>query len=129
MHKNIFVDLNIVVDILLERRGFEASRDVIRLGANGCVLHMSGHTVTTLAYLLERASLSRPQIHQCLIWTLRTFRITPTTHELLAQALVSPIQDYEDAVVEAAAIDCRAAAIISRNIKDFTASSVPAYTP
>jgi hypothetical protein len=43
--------------------------------------------------------------------------------------LKSRITDYEDAVIEQAAVICNAPIIITRNIKDFKASIIQVLTP
>lgn len=130
MPKNITVDLNVVLDVLLERPGYAAARDVLLLGENGSHrLHLSSHAVPTFAYLLEHAKVPHRTIHEQLDWVLHMFQISPVHADLLAEALKSPLRDYEDAVVEVTATECHAEAIITRNIKDFKGSRVPACTP
>lgn len=48
---------------------------------------------------------------------------------ILKEALISPIQDFEDAVIEVSAIKEQVDYILSRNISDFKLSRIPAYTP
>lgn len=130
MPKNILLDLNVLIDVFLERTGYEASRDVIRLGELGKVrLHMSAHAITTFAYLLENAKVPQPKIQQHVSWILQTFRIVSVDDTLLKAALQSHIKDYEDAVVEQAAVSCGASAVITRNTKDFKVSRIHAVTP
>lgn len=130
MRKNIFVDLNVIMDVLLQRGDTESARDVLRLGESDThLLHLSAHSVTTFAYLLEREKIPHHEQVRQLHWLLHTFQIAATDDTLLVRALSSDIRDYEDAVVEAAASRCRADAIITGNIKGFVHSSVPAFTP
>lgn len=130
MPKSIFIELNIIVDVLLERKGFEASLAVIELGERkGYQLSVSAHMVTTLAYLLEAAQLPRVAVAEYVAWLLDTFQIIPTGETLFRAALSSRLTDYEDAVVEQAALKADAAIIITRNIRDFRHSVVPAQTP
>lgn len=130
MPKNIFVDLNVVLDVFLARQGFEASKNVIKLGEQSEYrLWISGHCVTTLAYLLERAKLSRPKILQHITWLLDTFSVVSLDEQLLRAATLSLVTDYEDAVIEQAAIKANAKVIITGNIRDFRHSAVQAQTP
>ncbi len=130
MPKNILIDLNVVLDVLLERKGFEASRAVIKLGEYGSHrLYTSAHIVTTFAYLLENAKVPKAQILHHIDWLLQKFAVVPVDDALLKAALKSRINDYEDAVIERAARVCDADAIITRKIRDFKASSIPALTP
>jgi predicted nucleic-acid-binding protein len=129
MPKNILIDLNIILDVLLQRNGFEASRETLRLGETGdSKLHISAHSVTTLAYLLERAKVPRSEISRHIDWTLHAFQVVPVNANLLQKALNSRIVDYEDAVIEKAALACDATHVITRNIKDFRLSGVEALT-
>jgi predicted nucleic acid-binding protein len=130
MPENILVDLNVILDVLLERRGFEASRDVIQLAEKDRLqICISAHMVTTFAYLLEEAKVPKQEILHYIDWLLRTFRVVSTDEDLLRTALKSSIRDYEDAVVERAAVVCQASVIVTRNVRDFKASVVPALLP
>ncbi|HEY1835411.1 MAG TPA: PIN domain-containing protein [Candidatus Saccharimonadales bacterium] len=130
MPKNLLIDLNVVIDVFLERAGYEASRDVIALGQHDDYrLFLSAHAVTTFAYLLESAKVPKTQISRHIDWLLQTFRIVPVDGALLRTALASQVRDYEDAVVEGAAITCNGSTIVTRNLKDFKASVVLAAKP
>lgn len=130
MPKNILVDLNVILDVLLERTGHQASQSVLELQqTSGHSLFISGHTVTTFAYLLEYSKVPKTEIRRHINWLLQTFSVVSTNAEILKEAVQSPITDYEDAVIEQAALACQASLIITRNIKDFQLSIIPASTP
>ncbi len=130
MQKNILIDINVIIDVLLERRGFESSRDVLELSELGSHrLYISAHMVTTFAYILEEAKVPRPEIRRHIEWLLRMFVVVPVDKALLEAALKSRVTDYEDAVVEQAAVMCNASAIVTRNIKDFKTSTAQVLTP
>jgi predicted nucleic acid-binding protein len=130
MPKNILVDLNVILDVLLERRGHQASQIILELQqTTSHIIFISGHMVTTLAYLLEHAKVPQAEIRRQIDWLLQTFSVIPTSDEILKQAIESQITDYEDAVIEQAALACKASLIVTRNIKDFKQSVVSATTP
>jgi predicted nucleic acid-binding protein len=130
MPQNIAIDLNIIMDVLLERSGFLASQRILQLAESGGYdLYISAHIVTTFAYLLEAAKVPRPEIARQLDWLLQTFQTVPATSSVLKAAQKSKITDFEDAVIEQAALAANASVIITRNVKDFTASAVVALTP
>lgn len=130
MPKNIFVDLNVIIDVFLERDGFGASRDILQLGEqSACQLYISAHAVTTFVYLLEDAQVPRPKILEHIGWLLGTFSVVATGKQLLEVALKSHVSDYEDAVVEQAAAAAAAKVIVTNNVRDFKFSTVPAQTP
>jgi predicted nucleic-acid-binding protein len=127
MHKNILVDLNVILDVLLERRGYQSSQAVLE--SSLYKIFISAHIVTTFAYLLENAKVPREEIKRNIDWLLNTFIVVATTDEILGKALKSDIADFEDAVIEQAALNCEAEAIITRNVKDFAKSTIHAVTP
>jgi predicted nucleic-acid-binding protein len=130
MPKNILIDLNVILDLLLDRNGSDASRTVLELSEDDSNhLYISSHIVTTFAYLLEKSNVPISQIHHHINWLIETFTVVPVDSTLLKNALKSRITDYEDAVIEQAGIVCGATTIITRNVKDFKASSLPALKP
>lgn len=130
MPKNILIDLNIILDVFLERKGFEASSDVVQLSENGSYnLYISAHIVSTLAYLLENAKVPRSQIIKHIDWMLQVFAVVPVNGPLLSLALKSNVHDFEDAIIEQAAHVSGSSLIITRNLKDFKTSTVKAVAP
>ncbi len=130
MPKSIFVDLNIVLDVVLQRSGWEVAEQVITQPLDSPLrMYMSAHCVTTFAYVLESAKVPHLQRQRQIDWLLHTFTIIPVGSELLLAAVTSKLTDYEDAVVEQAAFACNASVIITRNLKDFKLSLVPASLP
>ena len=130
MPTSILIDLNVIIDVFLERKGFEASSNVIQLGELGNhTLYISAHMVTTFAYLLENAKVPHQQIRRHIDWVLNVFTVIPVDEALLSRALKSNIRDYEDAVIEQAAHMSGLTVIITRNVKDFKSSIIKALTP
>jgi predicted nucleic-acid-binding protein len=130
MPTNILIDLNIILDVFLERNGFEASSNVIQLGeAQDHNLYISAHIVSTFAYLLENAKVPRRKILKHIDWILQTFTVVPVDSQLLSSALKSNIANFEDALIEQAAQVSASSVIITRNIKIFKASTVKAVSP
>ncbi len=130
MPKNILIDLNVILDLLLDRKGSDASKTVLELSEQDSHhLYISAHIVTTFSYLLEESNVPISVIQNHINWLIETFTVVPVDSTLLKHALKSRIIDYGDAVIEQAAIACGATAIITRNVKDFKASSLPALKP
>lgn len=130
MPKNILIDLNVILDLLLDRKGSHASMAVLELCEHeDNNLYISSHIVTTFAYLLEEAKVPVSQINLNINWLLNTFKVVPVDNTMLKNALNSRVADYEDAVIEQAALICGATTIITRNVKDFKDSAVQAFKP
>lgn len=129
MQRSILVDLNVILDVLLERPGYKASQKILEEGTNRYTIFISEHIVTTFAYLLKHANVPHKEIKRNISWLLNTFSVVTTSNDILKNALKSSMADYEDVVIKQAAVYCKASAIVTRNIKDFTHSAVPAFTP
>ena len=55
--------------------------------------------------------------------------IAPITKLTAHQARALDFTDFEDAMQAAAAVECQAHLIVTRNLRDFTHSPIPACTP
>ena len=86
------------------------------------------HTVSNVYYLVTRErgdEFSR----QFIVDLLDYVQIAETTTEHLRYALELDMRDFEDAMQVAAARACGARHIVTRNIRDFASSPIPAITP
>lgn len=84
--------------------------------------------IATLAYLIERqqnAAAARAVITDLLMWA----QVVSTSHSDALTALQLNMPDFEDAMQASAAMACGANYIITRNVRDFKTSPVPALTP
>ena len=126
----MFIDTNVVLDVLLARRPFveSASRVFALVEQSRIEASLCATTVTTVDYLLTQ-SLSRDEGRQALRGLLDLFEIAPVNRSVIEKALQSKIEDFEDAVLEQAGRLTGAEAIITRNTKDFRKSSIKALDP
>ena len=60
---------------------------------------------------------------------LRYFEVVPAGRDAMLRARTLGWDDFEDAVVAAAAESAGCDALVTRNVKDFRDSPVPALTP
>lgn len=126
----ILLDINVLLDVLQRREPhFRASGLVIERVLQG---HIPGalpaHAVTTLHYLLGKYQNSK-KADEVIAWLLKYFVIAPVDQKHLNEALQLRWPDFEDAVVATCAHSLNCKAIITRNVKDFNQSTVPALTP
>jgi predicted nucleic acid-binding protein len=126
----ILVDLNVVLDVLQARQphyghSAELLDRVIKRRVSACV---SAHAVTTVHYLVQRYQ-NKVTANDTVDLLLRYFTVIATGREQLLRARSLQFSDFEDAVVAAAAESARCLFIVSRNVKDFKDSPVPAITP
>ena len=126
----MLIDTNILLDVLLKRYPhFENSLKIWRLCedklADG---YVSAISIPNIIYIL-RKELS-PEMTAKVYGTLSfLFRITELNASDLAQAARMQWKDYEDAVQSATAERLRCDAIITRNVRDYQGSRVPALFP
>jgi predicted nucleic acid-binding protein len=126
----ILLDLNIVIDVMLRREPhLAASERLINRIANGqLAAAVSADSVTTLYYLVEKhrdADIAR----QAVDWILRYLAIAPVGDKEIRQAQALGWNDFEDAVIAAAAESAGCTAIVTRNARDFIRSPVPTMAP
>ena len=126
----ILIDTNIIVDVLADREGFAepASRlfKLCEIGRiQGCIYALS---IANIAYIL-RKELDRGQIAEVIAKLDSIFTIADMKAEDLKKAAVLPMDDYEDALQSVCASRLKADYIVTRNLKDFKNSKVPAVAP
>jgi len=126
-----FVDVNVIIDLFLKREPFveHAIQVFEAVEVKNWQLYTSDNAVTTAYFYLkqEKGALSAKE-------TIATFLsdvdIIPVTKEMLVNATISKIKDYEDAVqFQCAASITGINGIITRNKKDFKASTIPVFSP
>ncbi len=126
----VLVDTNVILDVLLDRKPFsnEASHVLALVEASEIEGFLCATTVTTIDYLLSKA-LSAKKSREILYKLLSIFEIAPVNRPVLEQALLSKISDFEDAVLEQAAMLVHADVITTRNVRDFKNSKITVFDP
>lgn len=126
----VLVDLNVLLDVLQRREPhYAASADVLSRVARGEIQGaVPGHAVTTIYYLVTRFA-GRASAERAIDWLLRDLQVVAEDRELFLRARSLEMNDFEDAVVAAAAEKIRCDWIVSRNVDDFAKAPVPAVTP
>ena len=128
--KKALIDLNIILDFL-NKRNFhqEAARLINMCAENVLTGYICAHEVTTLSYFLFKEQKDKNKVVTTISTLFDIFQIIPIDETILKASLLSPITDYEDAVIEVSAVKFNIDYILSRNISDFKLSRIPTYTP
>lgn len=124
----LLLDINVLLDVPLQRPGAAASARLLAMCGRQHEGWLAWHSVATLAYLIERqqsAIACRDFIRGLLGWA----DVAQTGRSDALAALDLPMVDLEDALQVAAAMACGAQFIVTRNERDFKASPVPALNP
>ena len=129
----VLVDSNVIIDFLAERNGFyEAARRLLVFSELGDYeLWMSSTQITDVHYILSNGGRRSELVaaRSALQGIRRFIHVCSPGEREVDLALDSTWEDFEDALVYQAAVSIGARAIITRNEKDFSLSSIPALSP
>lgn len=125
----LLLDTNIVLDVLMDRVPFaDCGVELFSKVEDGTITgYLSGTTVTTVFYLAAK-TLGTPRARQETGKLLELFDVAPVNGRILKAALAHGFDDFEDAVIHEAACHVGADAIVTRNQRDFSKSSLPVYS-
>ncbi|MEX1245482.1 MAG: PIN domain-containing protein [Thermoanaerobaculia bacterium] len=130
MKRRFLLDLNVVLDVLLERKPHADAAALLWAGIEQGLAEglLSAHAVTTVHYLAGRARGSR-FARQAVEDLLTVFRVASVDEKVLRHALALPIRDFEDAVCAACAAMRECDAIVTRDPRGFRGSAVAVIDP
>ena len=128
--KKVLIDLNIILDFLNKRNFHQEAAQLLNRCVEGKLSgYICAHEVTTLTYFLFKEQKDKNKVAAIISSLLDIFHVIPIDETILKNSLLSPITDYEDAVIEVSAVAFDIDYILSRNISDFKQSRIPTYTP
>lgn len=120
----ILIDTDVLLDVALAREPHvAASAEVLRWAESQRTAAVSWHSLPNCAYLLKGGG--RPFLERLL----RIVQVAPVGTPEACRALQLPMTDVEDAFQAASALAWQADFIITRNIRHYGNSPVPALTP
>ena len=128
--RRVLFDSDVLLDVLAQRQPFvyasvQALDTVTQEQVEG---YISGHAITNIFYILRR-QIGNEATRELLSRLLERIQVASITDGVIHSALQSPVKDFEDAVTSEAALKMGLDVIITRNIKDFVKSPVPAMLP
>jgi predicted nucleic acid-binding protein len=127
--KRVFIDANIVIDLLTERYPwFPKVLRIVNMGDSGEIeLFCSSLSLGTASYLMETRKMSPTEIFEGI--SLLCQMCTPTTVDetVVRNALNSNFNDFEDALQYYSALTVNADCIVTRNKKDFAVAEIPIF--
>lgn len=129
--KKVFVDTNIIIDLIADRPPF--SKFAIEIFKNAeekkIKLFTSSHSIATTHYLLKKY-VEEKELREILYNLLDFIQIIAVDTDIIKKSLKSRHKDFEDAIQINCAysvekMDC----IVTRNIKDFRGSEISVLAP
>lgn len=130
MKDKVFLDTNVVVDLLGEREPYyDAAAKIATLADNGRIeVFVSALTYSTVYYLLSRFE-KKTQVKE----KIRKFKLIAQTSDLndniIDKGLSSNFNDFEDALQYYCALKMDCKIMITRSGKNFKESEIPVLSP
>ena len=127
--KRLFLDTNIVIDLLEKRQPFCEDAALIFTEAyyKRVQLYISPMTYATVSYLLSKHNKAE-DVRKLLANIRQLTRVSPADERVVDDAIASRFADFEDALQYYSALKAKADFIITRNGKDFVISTIPVMT-
>jgi predicted nucleic acid-binding protein len=128
----ILLDTDVLIDVALDRRPHaEASGDLLGfLEERRRMASVAWHTLSNFYYLVSPTR-GREDARQFLVDLTRFVLVAPTDVKAFHDAVLlpSPLPDFEDVLLVAAARACGASYIVTRNVERLAESPIPVRTP
>ena len=129
--KKLFLDTNIIVDLIADRKPFSkyAIQIFQKAELKEIELFTSSHSIATTHYLLKKY-LGEKELREVLFDLIDYFPVIAVDEAILKKGLRSNHRDFEDSIQILCAssiekMDC----IVTRNTKDFKTSEIPVFNP
>ena len=126
----MLLDTDVLIDVALDRRPHSGPSsellDRVERGARRAFV--AWHTLSNFHYLVRPAR-GDAGTRDFIAELIRFVAVAPADSAALGYALSLPMADFEDAMQVAAARACGARHIVTRNVRDFARSPIPATTP
>ena len=126
----MLLDTDVLIDVALDRHPHAdpAAELLDRIERGPTQAFIAWHTVSNFYYLVApaRGGLSARDF---IVELTRFVGVAETSTEAVRFAAALPMSDFEDALQVAAARACGAEHIVTRNVKDYARSPIPAITP
>ena len=126
----VLFDTNVILDAMLVRNPFVfQATQLIDDVENGLLNGFLCATTLTTIYYVAQKDFGRTKAVDEIQKLLSLFQITDVNRKVLELALETKFADYEDGVIHASALCSGMDAIVTRNLKDFTQSTIRVYSP
>lgn len=127
----VLIDTNVLLDFLMGRKPFfDVADQIIKLCVDRKMEgYMAAHSVLNIYYVL-RKSMSDVERREVLKFLCQIVKIEGVDSVKIYSAIDNKeFSDFEDCLQEECALSVSADYIVTRNIKDFTNSKIPAVLP
>jgi predicted nucleic acid-binding protein len=129
--RKVFLDTNILVDLIADRKPFSKYAIEIFDAAESKTIELftSSHSIATTYYLLKKYHDDKT-LRTIVLGLFDYVTVIPVDASILTKGLRSKHKDFEDSIqIHCAMTIENISCIVTRNIKDFKASEVTVFAP
>lgn len=128
--KKIFLDTNVILDLLLDREPFsdDIAEIIEKSAQNSIELCVSSVTITDTNYIVEKYE-GVKSARQKTKKILELVKVESVLESTVRKASASKFKDFEDAVQNFCAIESKHNLIVTRDVKGFRNSKLSVMTP
>ena len=129
--RNLFLDTNILVDLVCHREPFvQEAKRIFALAYTGRInIGICALSYVNTIYIAKKYGYKTDEIIDSLKKIASFTTITSLDESIVKKAMDSDWNDFEDSVQYNSSLSFSADYIITRNPKDFVHSTIPVYTP
>ena len=126
----ILLDTDVLIDVALDRQPHSdpASELLDRIEQGAEAAYIAWHSASNLYYIAAPA-LGGVSARDFIAELTRFVAVATTDTDGIRYAAQLPMPDFEDALQVAAALACGARHIVTRNVRDYERSPIPAVDP
>lgn len=127
----LLIDTNIILDFLQKREPYyEDASAIFQLSVDNEVIEcVTASSITDIYYLVNKEFKDVKKTKERIQDLLELITILDVTNKDIHDAIRSEWKDFEDSLQYIVALHNSVDAIITRNTKDFSESSIPIYSP
>lgn len=127
----LLIDTNIILDFLQKREPYyEDASAIFQLSVDNEVIEcVTASSITDIYYLVNKEFKDVKKTKERIQDLLELITILDVTNKDIQDAIRSEWKDFEDSLQYIVALHNSVDAIITRNTKDFSKSSIPIYSP
>ncbi len=126
----MLLDTDVLIDVALDRlpHSGPSSELLDRVERSARRAFVAWHTLSNFYYLVS-SQRGDADTRDFIAELVRFVAVAPADATAVRYAVSLPMADFEDAMQVAAARACGARHIVTRNVRDFARSPIPALTP
>ena len=125
----IFIDNDVILDVLLERKDFEYSRELLSYVEQKMVKAYTPSIIFTNTFYIISKLRNKKKAWNALKKIRLLFSVSKVNEVIIDLALASDFSDFEDAVQYYTALEQKVDYLVTRNKKDYVVTQIPIATP